>query len=278
MHGLPTATEPITAPAATTEPHRSTRRRAIRKQIARRTDVAGRLQQAWQRALIALRLREEPAPAIVLGPLDATSVRQLMVPWALMTKVRAEADLDEVRSAMAELPNGRLPVLDEQENALGIVRVADLPSSSDQPWIEALRLVPNLFESASARTALRTLRATRSRDAAVLDERGGLVGWLCDAQLRNVSPAAMELGDGATVEGTFGVRLLADALDIEMPISHSDSIGGLMTERLGHFPTVGESIQLERWELTVLEATAMRVLSVGLAELPEPESLELPRL
>ena len=273
MHGLPTATKTVNAEPVAEIPSRSRSLRQRRIHVKERLAAFAkqRSRAAWNALLIRVGIRKPIVIAPPPHPLDATPVRDLMVPRALLTMVNVDDDAAEVRAAMREVPSGRLPVLDvDDERVLGLIAVADLDLDAVGAWSAKIRDVPYLFEAASARIALTTLRGARSRDAAVLDEHGGLVGWLSDIQLRDVSPAAMKLLDGSSVDGTFSVRLLADALSLEIEC-HSSSVGGLLTERLGHFAQAGESTELPGWTLEVVEANPMRVLSVRLVAHPEPD-------
>ena len=72
---------------------------------------------------------------------------------------------------------------------------------------------------------------------------------------------------------------MRDALDEEdipaqMPEAASTSVGGWVTELLGHIPEVGETVQVETFLFKVLETDNQSVTKIALQVLPadEPET------
>ena len=67
---------------------------------------------------------------------------------------------------------------------------------------------------------------------------------------------------------------MRDALDEEdipsqMPEAASTSVGGWVTELLGHIPEVGETVQVGTFQFQVLEADNQSVTKVALQVQPE---------
>lgn len=82
-----------------------------------------------------------------------------------------------------------------------------------------------------------------------------------------------------TVEGSFSISDMRDGLDeedipSEQPKATSTSVGGWVTELLGHIPDKGAKVQWGRFNFTVLEADNLTVNKVRLFVEPLPEKNE----
>ena len=77
-----------------------------------------------------------------------------------------------------------------------------------------------------------------------------------------------------TIVGTFSISDMRDALDEEdipsqMPEAASTSVGGWVTELLGHIPEVGETVQVGTFQFQVLETDNQSVTKIALQVSPE---------
>jgi CBS domain containing-hemolysin-like protein len=72
------------------------------------------------------------------------------------------------------------------------------------------------------------------------------------------------------VSGNFDLARLGDLLDFHAEEDlESTTIGGLITEWLGHVPKAGETIERNGLRAEVLAADEMRVAQVKLSRAPE---------
>ena len=195
---------------------------------------------------------------------------------------------DVVELSLAEGVS-RIPVyrktLDDIE---GIVYVKDLftlwnkPGEGARPAREFVRSAMFVPESCRARELLIELRAKHAQIAVVVDEYGGtsgvvtmedvleeIVGNIQD-EFDNEEEDLVRTEDGLVAAGSADIDDVFDALGLALPPESEDderdfdTVGGLVTDRLGRIPSPGEAVQVE-WggaAFTVLEAGERRVNKV----------------
>lgn len=195
---------------------------------------------------------------------------------------------DVVELSLAEGVS-RIPVyrktLDDIE---GIVYVKDLftlwnkPGEGARPAREFVRSAMFVPESCRARELLIELRAKHAQIAVVVDEYGGtsgvvtmedvleeIVGNIQD-EFDNEEEELVRTEDGLVAAGSADIDDVFDALGLALPPESEDderdfdTVGGLVTDRLGRIPSPGEAVQVE-WggaAFTVLEAGERRVNKV----------------
>jgi CBS domain containing-hemolysin-like protein len=69
-------------------------------------------------------------------------------------------------------------------------------------------------------------------------------------------------------DATMRVFDVDEALELDLPEGDYETLGGLVIERLGRIPTVGESLVVGGVRIEVLEADRKRVIQVALVRLP----------
>jgi putative hemolysin len=130
--------------------------------------------------------------------------------------------------------------------------------------------------------ALRRLQAEREQLAIVLNEYGGtegivtvedlleeLVGEIYD-EFDPDSQSIQPEPDGSLVlPGSFPVHDLPD-LGISLPEGDYATVAGLVLERLGRIPDRGETVDVDRWRLEVLEVAPNAITQVRLVPRPHP--------
>lgn len=195
--------------------------------------------------------------------LGTRSARQLMVPRRYVTGIAIETPFIEVLQQVATGPYTRLPVYrGSVDNIVGMLHTKDLvlhylehgtATSVEQIMRQAL-YVP---ENVTAYRLLALLRERRSPQAIVIDEYGGIQGLVTledvlTEMFGEVSdeftvgqPQPESLNDGRVrlpglmplddTEGWIGIRWKGE----------SETVGGHVTEALGHIPTVGERITID---------------------------------
>jgi CBS domain containing-hemolysin-like protein len=191
--------------------------------------------------------------------------REVMRPRPDVDFVRTSESLsDAVRKAIAS-GHTRLPLVRPEgglDAALGVVNAKDLlePLIEDaEPELEELaRPLMRVPESMLADALLRQLRRDRQHVALVVDEHGTAVGLVTLEDILEeivgeiedeTDPREAELvrqEDGAlVVAGQAPIRLVAEHLGVDVDDPHEATIGGLIVERLGRLPDVGEHVEVE---------------------------------
>jgi CBS domain containing-hemolysin-like protein len=144
-------------------------------------------------------------------------------------------------------------------------------------------------ESLDLDKVLAALRAADSDLAIVVDEYGGtdgvvtvedlieeLVGEIADEYDLEFAYAGSEELTAPGGERTFLVDglLREDELDeqtgFELPEGPYETLAGFLLARLGHIPVVGESLENDGWEFTVMEVDRHRIEQVRVVAPPEP--------
>lgn len=227
------------------------------------------------------------------------TVRTVMVPRVDMVTVSAEMSLQEAVEQFFRTGLSRLPVVgDSPDDIRGILYVKDVfrlvwqqPEARTLPCHRFARPAVFVPEHTPARQALRLLRLRRTKIAIVVDEFGGvaglvtledllerIVGEIADEfdpdyePLREIAPGVLE------VDGRVSLDELLDRLELDEEELgaefEAESVGGVITECLGRFPAVGDTVQLGPLHLEVrsMEGHRVRLVRVVYEARDEQES------
>jgi putative hemolysin len=213
------------------------------------------------------------------------TVRELMTPRPRVVAIRQDATLEELRQLVINEQFSRIPVfeetidqisgfvhardmfeLDEEERARGHVRDITRP----------IRAVP---ETKPVNDLLREMQEEGAHMAVVVDEYGSTAGIVTMEDM--VEEIVGEIHDehepdrdfrqdpdgSYVVSGSFDVGRLEDLLDFHAgEETESTTVGGLVTEWLGHVPAVGEQTERDGIAIKVLAANNLRVDQVRVAK------------
>lgn len=201
--------------------------------------------------------------------LNLRQARQLMVPRRRIAAIEVNTPLAEVVSIVTQSPYSRMPVYRESiDNIVGILRMKDLArwfveGTPGARLANLIRPVPSVHESVTADRILKDLRERRSHQALVVDEAGGTAGLLTLAdvltelighvgdEFKSGQPGPETLSDGRVrLPGEMSV---VDAASVLQAVWDTDAatIGGMVTEALGHLPVAGETIAIGEFEFEV---------------------------
>ncbi|MFD0151169.1 hemolysin family protein [Streptomyces sp. NPDC127132] len=196
---------------------------------------------------------------------------EVMVPRVDAVFVRRDAILTEAVGLIAMYGHSNYPVLgDHPDDVAGVLGVNEL-----------MRLPATVFDTTTAGEAARrplllpdtlplpqAVAQMRERDdefAVVLDEHGGvagivtyediaeeLVGDIADESDTVVTVAAPD-GDGWKVDAGRRLDEIEDATGITLPEEDDyDTVAGLIIDRLGRFPTIGDRLTVDDVHIEVL--------------------------
>jgi CBS domain containing-hemolysin-like protein len=201
--------------------------------------------------------------------LNLRQARQLMVPRRRIAGMEVNTPLAEVVSIVTQSPYSRMPVYRESiDNIVGILRTKDLArwfveGTPGAKLADLIRPVPSVHESVTADRILKDLRERRSHQALVVDEAGGTAGLLTLAdvltellghvgdEFKSGQPSPETLSDGRVrLPGEMSVVEAASVLQAVWD-TDAATIGGMVTEALGHLPVAGETIAIGEFEFEV---------------------------
>lgn len=214
--------------------------------------------------------------------LNLRQARQLMVPRTRIAAIDVAAPPNEVIETAARSPYSRLLVYRGSiDNVVGALHTTDLASwlvadGRELSLASVVRPIASVHESVTADRVLRMLRERRTRLALVVDEFGGTAGLLTledvlsellgdvGDEFKAVEPVAETLADGRIrLPGGMSVEDAAVLLQTSWD-SEATTVGGLVTEGLGHLPQGGERVRIGEYDF-VVERVAERALTSVLA-------------
>jgi magnesium and cobalt transporter len=242
-----------------------------------REDLVEILRDAQSNGLIAadtLKMMEG-----ALGVAELT-VGDVMIPRAQMIALPVSARFFDIMKMVVESGHSRFPVHgDDKDEILGILLAKDLlrgvvSDGGPASIRELLRPAVLIPESKRLNVLLKEFRLSRNHMAIVVDEYGGVAGLLTiedvleeivgeiDDEHDDANPAAQI---AAQADGQFVVDALTPIDDFnerfgaDFPDDEYDTVGGLVTDAIGHLPESGEELAMGRFHFRVARADARRV-------------------
>lgn len=213
------------------------------------------------------------------------TVREVMTPRPRVVAIRQDATLEELRQLVIHEQFSRIPVFEENiDQIVGFVHARDMFELDEQE--RALRKVRDIMrpiravpESKPVNDLLREMQEEGAHMAAVVDEYGSTAGIVTMEDM--VEEIVGEIHDehepdrdfredpdgSFVVSGSFDLGRLEDLLDFHPQNGvESTTVGGLITEWLGHVPAVGEEAERDGISIKVLAANNLRVDQVRVAK------------
>ncbi|WP_328409892.1 hemolysin family protein [Streptomyces violaceus] len=189
---------------------------------------------------------------------------EVMVPRADAVFVRKDAGAEEAIGLIAEHGHSNYPVLgDHPDDIAGVLGVRELMALSAARIAgaragEVARRPLLLPDTLALPDAVTRMREQDDEFAVVLDEHGGvagivtyediaeeLVGDIAD-ESDTVTVLAVADGDGWLVDAGRRLDEVAEATGVRLPEDDDyDTVAGLVVDRLGRFPTVGDRVTVE---------------------------------
>lgn len=221
--------------------------------------------------------------------LSAIEAHDLMVPRTEVLGLEDDLTVGEAFERARVARHSRLPVyhgsLDEiwaifyvidmpRCGAITDQRLADLRAGFEgAPAKEFPPLYPaHVFpETAKVEKLLTEMRGRRAAVVTLVDEYGGTAGILTlDDILSEIvghaTPAGRAAKAGVTfadgymlVDGRTHVRELSQLIDADIPRNAADTVGGYVTERLGHLPRAGDTVEDDRFRFQVIKMVGRRI-------------------
>ncbi len=215
----------------------------------------------------------------------ATLAREVMVPRTDIVAVASDATMDEVLTEVLDAGYSRLPVYGESiDDVKGILHAKDLLRvlrlGGDHVGFNVMGLIrPALFvpESKKVDDLLREMQQGRTQMAIIFDEYGGTAGLVTIEDL--LEEIVGEIQDEYDAEelaierrgaGDYVIdaRVPLDDVNEELGVNWSaddyDSLGGLVFDRLGRIPVVGDTITVDGVRIVVESAEGRRLRKLHL--------------
>ena len=224
-----------------------------------------------------------------------TIVREVMVPRPDMVVVSASQSLEQVLEVILRTGYSRIPVYGRDiDDIVGLAYAKDVLRSlhdgqADKPLTEILRAAPVMPESMRAADCLREMRRRKSHMVIVIDEYGGtaglvtiedlleeIVGEITDEYDRE-EPNVEPLPDGGwRVNARMSIDEVNELLDMELPATEWDSIGGLLLNLVGDVPKEGQEVEFQGLRLRAERVQGRRIGRVRIHRIDLPAAGERP--
>lgn len=248
------------------------------------------LRQSAREGLLDLEESRIGENALVYGDRRA---REVMTARPEVDFLTSGETLGDAVRRVDETGRTRLPLCPAErglDDAVSVVHAKDLLAAvaggTDVPLDRLARPLPRVSDSTLIDEVLRHLRREHQHVALVVDEHGTAVGvvTLEDILEEIVGEIEDEFDVEANdllrrenglliVDGRAPIRLVAEALGVGLDETHEATIGGLIVERLGRVPTIGEHVEVQgrRAEVTEVGEAVIRELRFAPDEPPVNE-------
>jgi CBS domain containing-hemolysin-like protein len=196
------------------------------------------------------------------------TANQVMVPRVRVVGVPLGATPADLRALLVSRLYTRYPVYDgDLDHIVGVLHVKDLLRRilANEPFSASdIRPMPVVPETAPLDDVLAVMRRANANMAIVIDEHGGTAGTisledLAEEVVGEISedasevPSLLEEAPGVwRVAGTARIDEVGQKYDLELEHEDVDSVSGLVLERLGRPPVVGDVVDFEQLRFEVL--------------------------
>ncbi|MCG6112423.1 MAG: hemolysin family protein [Paracoccus sp.] len=205
------------------------------------------------------------------------SARGLMIPRHEVETVQLSDTPDTVIRRFRDTGHSRLPVHDgDPDNIVGVFRsrdFLDLPANEGAMDPKSLLIeAPVVRERIGALNVLEVLRRSPVHMVLVYDEYGNFEGIITPMDVLQAiagdfaddaqdEPRIVEREDGSLlVAGWMAADEFAERIGINLePDRDYDTIAGLVIDRMGSLPQVGEHVLLSGWRIEVVDLDGRRI-------------------
>jgi len=219
--------------------------------------------------------------------------RDIMIPRSQMVVVEGDAGLDEMLPAIIESGHSRFPVIDDnRDEVIGVLLAKDIlryfpdEERTDFNLRDILRNAVFVPESKRLNMLLQDFRSSRNHMAIVVDEYGGtaglitiedvleqIVGDIDDEHDSEDERPIREHGHGRyTAEALTPIEEFNAWFGTDYSDEDFDTIGGLVVNRIGHVPTIGESVTIDNFWFKVLDADSRRIRELQIVWMDDEEA------
>lgn len=240
-------------------------------------------------------LIESDERAMISGilQLDRTLTREIMVPRIDVVAVEVETPLRDALDVMIQGAHSRLPVYEESiDRVVGLLYAKDVlrllrDGKMEVSLRELMRPAYFVPETKRVDELLQELQCNKVHMAIVVDEFGGtagivtiedvleeIVGEIQDEYDTGEEPLIEQVSENG---GIFNARAtigdVNEALALDLPDA-SNTLGGLVYQRLEKLPKVGDQVRVGNVTVEVLSVLGRRIKKVRVARVVDGETVE----
>ncbi|MCK9246962.1 MAG: hemolysin family protein [Anaerolineaceae bacterium] len=211
-----------------------------------------------------------------------TMTKEIMIPRMDVLAMDVDTTIREARQEFITAGHSRVPVYDDTiDNVIGLLYAKDLLAvvDGDDTIANQRHLIRPAYFVPEAKKVDELLTEMQSRGvhmALVVDEYGGvagvvtlediveeIVGEIRDEYDQGEVNLYEELPDGGyLIQGRATIDEFNEITGLSLPDEYADTLGGFIYGEMGRVPQPGEMITYGKFEFTVEEVAARRILRV----------------
>lgn len=215
--------------------------------------------------------------------LGSTFVREIMVPRIDMACVSVDASVHELLKTIITCGHSRIPVFEDTvDNIVGLLYAKDLLKSwgdaEEHVQIRSLMRQPYFIpETKNLEELLQDFKRRRIHLAIVIDEYGGtsglitiedlleqIVGDIQDEYDKEEALFTVNQDGSITADARMPVEELEEYFGVVIERDQFDSVGGLIFHLTGKIPSIGDVIDCDDLQLTVIDADERKIITVSI--------------
>ncbi|MCU0797633.1 MAG: hemolysin family protein [Akkermansiaceae bacterium] len=205
-------------------------------------------------------------------------VRDIMTPRQNVVVLDVDQPFEQALEVARRTKHTRFPLVKggHLDNHIGQIHIKDVLNLVGQPDPDLMRIkrvLKMVPDTMPLDVLLKFFLKERAHLALVVDEFGTPVGIVfldnvieeivgdIQDEFDNERPDFVRIGDDEfVVDGTLTLNDLSEIEeDLELESGEVTTIGGYITQQLGRFPEVGETVEIEGWEARVTSTNGRRV-------------------
>jgi CBS domain containing-hemolysin-like protein len=221
-----------------------------------------------------------------------TLAREVMVPRIDMIAIEVDTSVTDALDVVIQAGHSRIPVYEETiDNIVGLLYAKDLLQHwrNDTPSLKLKNILRSVYyipETKKVDELLQELQQRKVHIAIVVDEYGGTAGLVTIEDILeeivgeiqdeyDSEEAFMEVvsDDEIIFNGRMDLDDVNHIMGLELPTDRSDTLGGLVYSNLGRVPGVGDKVNIQNVEITVLSVVRRQIKKVKVVRLAEEEVL-----
>jgi len=223
--------------------------------------------------------------------LSQRSVRSIMTNRSDISWINIEDDADSIRAQLLATPHGFFPVCRGQlDEVIGVARAKDLIAdltmhgAIDADHIRTPIIMP---DASGVLKVMDRLKRSHGQLVIIADEYGTLQGLVTPIDIleaiagefpdEDEQPVVQVLGPGQwRVDGSADLHYLEQVLEVDALVGENDdytSLAGLMLERFGTLPSVGDAVEIEGFRFAVAQVLERRIASVLVTRIDDDAAL-----
>jgi len=231
--------------------------------------------------------------------LGTTPVKEVMVPAVDVVSINIESTVNKALELFSQKQFTRLPAYKgTTENIVGMIHLKDVfmlwsrdkeKSVKEIALKKLLRPIPFIPENMKINQLLKELREKHQHIAMVTNEYGSITGLVTleDVLEEIVGEISDEYEEkpekiiplkqgGWLIDAGMTLNEIVELLQISFETQDALTLGGFLTEKLGHIPKKGERILYKNYYFQVQKATPKRAVQILVFEEKKENNIETP--